>query len=65
MQLRRKRRNEMAVKLIKNGSQNVFEKTDFRAGKDYRSPKHEMPAPNAKNTHCKSGPLKPTPAKVR
>jgi len=49
------------MKLVKNGSQNQFEKTDFkdlRAGKDYRSA-------NAHNTACKSGPLKPTPAKAR
>ncbi len=56
------------MKLIKNGSQNAYEKTDFkdmRPGKDYRDPSHKMPAANSKNTQCSDGPLKPTPSKAR
>lgn len=46
------------MKLIKNGSQNAYEKTDFkdlRGNKEYRQPSGTMPKANLGNT-CQKTP---------
>lgn len=52
--------------LMGNGGANdnhSVDMKDFRVGKKTRVPAKSMPKPNIKNTHCKYGPLKPTPGK--